>query len=112
VPVNQIRVYWAELEALVALFVTDCLARAMPLDCVVTKRNEFTQYQRYCSPPDIAYWMLVFPEYAKYMFQARIWTILENSILKLESTFWAGNDMFEEGASHGVGEAMNNITGL
>ncbi|ROW09841.1 hypothetical protein VMCG_02169 [Cytospora schulzeri] len=111
VPVDEIRAEWAELEALIAQFVDDCLPKSMPLDFPETKREELTQYQSFCSPPDIADWMLVFPQYAKYMFQARIWTVLYTSIFQGGATFWAGNDMFEEGVPLGAGEAMSNIAG-
>lgn len=111
VPVDVIRACWAELEALIAQFVSDCLAPSLPLNCIITNREEFNQYESYCFPSDIAYWMLVSPEYAKYMFQARIWNLLDESIFQWNSTLWAANDMFEADVELGAGAAMNNITG-
>ncbi|KUI61658.1 hypothetical protein VP1G_11307 [Cytospora mali] len=99
--------HWAEMEALVAQYVTDCLPLAMPLDFMDNNPEEEALYWTYCSPAEISRWMLILPDYAKYMFQARIWRILHHRIFDWNSTFWAADDYIVEGEAHiGAGEAM------
>ncbi|KUI68939.1 hypothetical protein VM1G_11561 [Cytospora mali] len=88
--------YWAEMEALVAQYVADCLPLAMPLDFMDNNPEEEALYWTYCSPAEIARWMLLLPDYAKYMFQARIWRILNERIFDWNSTFWAADDYIVE----------------